>query len=187
MVLKKESEISKKFSKQLNVIEENIKSSFHKVKDELDEHLHAINENTDEISIEHEHICKLEHKMDKLAERMDQMQLMMKQLIQHQMRNGFSVELTKDEQKVFLVVYAFGEQTNLSYADIARKTDLNELQIKHLIDRMIAKGVSITEETLNGQSFFNLDQKFREMQAKQKLIEISSVVHNQVFNRKIVV
>ena len=48
---------------------ERLKGVFSDVKEELEDHLTAINENTNEISANYEYLCEIDSKMDKLNER----------------------------------------------------------------------------------------------------------------------
>ena len=48
------------------------KVSFSKIKEELDVHLDSINENTNEINANFEHILKVEQKVDKLSEKFEE-------------------------------------------------------------------------------------------------------------------
>ena len=45
------------------------------IKDELNDHLDAINHSTNEISSNYEYLCEIDFKINKLAERLDQLQL----------------------------------------------------------------------------------------------------------------
>ena len=96
------------FSKSNTVIDAGIKDDLDGLKNELNGHLEAINENTSEIQASYECMNELNDKMEKLAERIERIELFL------QANSNFIVEeksfdlkpLTKTEQHVFLVIYA---------------------------------------------------------------------------------
>ena len=53
----------------------NIRGEFHNVRQALEEHLSAINENTSEIQSLFDYLQEMDVKMEKLTQRLDQMQL----------------------------------------------------------------------------------------------------------------
>jgi hypothetical protein len=52
------------------------------------------------------------------------------------------------------------------------RTGLTELAVKAHIFAMINKGIPILERQIDGQSFFRLDKKFKELQAKENILKI---------------
>lgn len=162
MIWKKEN-----YSK-LEEIDKKIKSAFNSVKEEMDDHLTAINENTEELQEHKTHFSELELRFEKLQEKVDDIHMMLAELTAKE--RGFS--LTDSEKSVFMVLYSI-EQTPLSYSDIAIRTGLTELAVKAHIYSMISKGIPITERQIDGQSFFRLDKKFKELQAKENILKIA--------------
>ncbi len=59
--------------KLISKIEKNLKSSFSRIKSEFDEHREAINQNTNEIQHNYEFLCKLDSKIERLNERIDEL------------------------------------------------------------------------------------------------------------------
>lgn len=171
--------------KKLRIFDDKLKKSFSAVKEEMEEHLQAINENTDEVSAVYEHLSELDCKIDKLSSRMEQMQLMIKQLVQSQAQMGFKINLDFEEQKIFLALYAFGD--NLTLANIARKTNINEINAEKKIESMKSKGINILEKTTGIRKFYSLEKEFKSLQAKTHIVEIDRIVANQIFNKQIVV
>ena len=92
----------------LNGFNKKLRHEFAKIREEFEEHLQAINENTNEISANYEYICEIEIKLDKLSERVDNLQMYL------QSNSGISLvgkadfdvkRLNRREQEVFLVIY----------------------------------------------------------------------------------
>ncbi|MEK6828081.1 MAG: hypothetical protein AABX78_01910, partial [Nanoarchaeota archaeon] len=80
-------------SLKLGLLNKSLRHEFIKIKQEFEEHLQAINENTNEISANYEYICELESKLDKLSERVDQIQMYLWDSSTHvAKRNNFDVK-----------------------------------------------------------------------------------------------
>lgn len=69
---------------QISQMQNGLKDAFGKIKEEFAEHLQAINENADEIQMAYESTAQLETKMNKISARVDELQLMMRQMILEQ-------------------------------------------------------------------------------------------------------
>ncbi len=97
---KKEGTLSMQIAQQISSMNMGLKDAFGKVKEEFEEHLQAINENADEIQMAYESMSHLETKMDKLSGRVDELQLMMRQMILSQIEitrldDGKSMKLSQ--------------------------------------------------------------------------------------------
>ena len=165
--------ISPEFSK----ITKTLKGEFTKIKHDFEEHLQAINENTNEIAANYEYICELESKLDKLSERVDQIQMYMgtNSSIVIAKRNNFEVKrLNKMEQEVFLVIYTLEEEKgSLTYWDIAKKLNISEQLAGSYITSMIEKGVPIIKRYINARPYLKLDPEFKTLQAKENILQLS--------------
>lgn len=150
-------------------------AAFSEIKEKFDDHLTSINENTNEIQANYEYLCELDAKMEKLSERLDQMQLFLQ-------KHGLKVEekpefrvsaLTKREQEVFLVLYTLdGTKEQITYADVAKRTGLTEELALGYIDNMIRKGVPITRKHQHHRTYLKLNPYFRTLQAKQNILNL---------------
>lgn len=159
--LNKKEDLSK-----VEELDKSVKDAFKTVREEMDDHLVAINENTEEQQEMRSHMVDLEAKFEKLKEKVDDMYLMISNLSS---QKEFS--LSDPEKSVFMVLYSI-EQTPLSYSDLVIRTGLTELSVKAHIYSMINKGIPIIERDISGQSFFRLDKKFKELQAKENVLKI---------------
>ena len=152
----------------LHDMEQKVCAAFAAVKNEMDDHLDSINENTAEMQEQSGRIEELHDKFNKLQEQLEELRLMMANF----MTQNKAYSLSDSEKNVFMVLYAV-EQTPLSYADISMRTGLTELTVKAHIFSMINKGIPILERQISGQSFFRLDKKFKELQAKENVLKIT--------------
>ena len=141
-------------------MEKKIKNSFGAVREEIEDHLVAINENTDELKHHANFLEEIDEKLEKLNERIDQMQMMMIQVTKP--------SLSENEQKVLELLSSFSSP--LSCADIAMRINLTELTVKAHLFSMICKGIPIKEKLIENQSYFLIEKKFREKQLIEAVI-----------------
>jgi len=135
-------------------IETKIKNSFAAVKEEMEDHLVAINENTDELKSHSAFLEEITGKMEKLNERIDDLQMLMIQVTKP--------SLSENEQRVLEILSQFSSP--LSCADIAMRLNLTELTVKAHLFSMICKGIPIKEKIIESQPYFLIEKKFREKQ-----------------------
>ncbi|MBW3023079.1 hypothetical protein KY308_03170 [Candidatus Woesearchaeota archaeon] len=141
-------------------IERKLKNSFEAVKDEFEDHLIAINENTDELRNHSDCFSELDEKIEKLNEKIDYLQMMMFQIKQN--------SLSENEQLVFDVLTE--SSSLLSCKDIAMRANLSDLTVKAHLFSMICKGVPIKEKVIDSQSYFSLEKKFRQKQLVERAV-----------------
>lgn len=166
--------LNKEISKKFDEIEKKISASFKIVREEFEDHLDAINENTNEIQSHIDYIEEIDSKIKKLNEKIEELQMMVNQIA-----NNSHFCLTKNEQMIFLVLYSI-EETPLSYSDIARKLNMTELSVKAHIYSLINKGIPIVSRIINGMPYFKLEKQFKERQEKEHLVKISSSILEQL-------
>ena len=78
-------------------------------RDELDDHLDSINQNTNEIQSNYEYMCRLEAKMDKICERLATLQIRLNELDQGNDKPA-RINLSYEEKKVFLAIYKYSSE-----------------------------------------------------------------------------
>ena len=148
-----------------------LRLAFQKVRSELDDHLQSINENANEIQSSHEYITKLEMKLEKLNEKVEELMILQNLTTEKQKSKMNNVRLTIREQEVFLILYT--EENFLTYSKIAKKLGLTPSLVSSYVTNLIAKGVPIIKKFENNQAKVKLDTQFRKLQAKQNLLKIS--------------
>lgn len=139
---------------------------FENIKNALEEHLSAINENTTEIQALFDYIQDLENKFDKLSQRLDQMQLEKNKEIKKEI-----IPLNQTEKKVFLTLYT--ESTPLSQKDIANLAKVPFSTVSDCIASLNRKGIPFTRTIYNNQILIKINPNFKERQAKENLINLS--------------
>jgi hypothetical protein len=167
-----------KQNKSIDKIEDNLSKSFTNIKEAFDDHRESINQNTNEIQSNYEYLCKLEAKMDKLAERIDELTLLLTQgnhtvirSVEKEEEPQYIIpELSPREREVFLVLYT--SEDSLTYQQIARKTALNASLIMNYLVTLISKGVPIIKKYMNNEVYVLLDNDFKQLQAKKNILNI---------------
>lgn len=156
-----------------------LKNAFGKIKEEMEEHLQAINENTNEITSNYEYICELEAKVEKLTERLDKMQMFIEEHIGARPAESRLAQekrimpLSRAEQDIFSTLYVLQEEKGtVTHADIAEMMDIDEEEISVHISSMISKGVPISKKFIDSEPYLKLDKDFKTLQAKENVLHI---------------
>lgn len=161
------------------------KKALNDIKKQFEEHLQAINENTNEIQSNYEHLTEIETKINKLSERIDQIQLFLQSnsnFIIDRIENFEIKPLTRNEQYVFLVLYALEDEKGaVSYYDIVRKTGFTESLVREYIISIMEKGVPIIKRYINNKAYLKLDKEFKRLQAKENILMIDTA-QKELFN-----
>jgi len=149
-------------------LQKTLKNAFLKIKDEFDDHRETINQNTNEIQANYEYLCRIDSKIDKLNERIDEITLFLKPETE---RKRYNVSpLTRREKEVFLAVYASDEA--VGYVDIAKRTALTENLVICYISNLVTKGIPILKKYTNDSVKLSIDNEFKEYQMKENIIGI---------------
>jgi len=162
---------------ELSRLNKKFRHEFTKISQEFEEHLQAINENTNEITANYAYTCELEGKIDKLSERVDQIQMYLESNSNMAFPRGnyFDVRrLDRKEQEVFLVIYTLEEEKgSVTYEDIANKLNISEQLAGNYVTSIIEKGVPILKKYVNSKPHLRLDQEFKTLQVKENILQLS--------------
>lgn len=156
-----------------------LKKEVDSMKAELSEHLDSINDNTNEIQANYEYLCRLDAKIDKLNEKIEQVMLLFSQAAPKSEQFEVDTNLTQKEKMVFLVLYTAAEQRPLSYAEIAQILKEEESLVAEYITNLIEKGIPVTKKYICGKAYLSLDREFRDLQAKRNILNISQTTVRQ--------
>lgn len=152
-----------------------LREAFSQVREEFDDHLAAINENTNEIQSAHEYISEVDAKLEKLNSRLEKIEIFLSKV------KGFEMEekrrydikpLTKREKEIFLVLYTKANDRHMSYLDIARMTGLTEDLVSTYLSSIKRKGVPIVKKFINSKASISLDSAFKRAQARENILNI---------------
>jgi len=144
-------------------------------REELDNHREAINENTVEMQSSYDVVNELNRKIDKLAERLDELTLLVKG--KKESKSLSIIPLTLREKEVFLALYTLCEsQPNATYRQIARKLAMTEQLVASYISSMFEKGVPVLKRYFGGMVYLKLDDEFRQSQAKNNVVGVNTLL-----------
>ena len=151
---------------------------FTKIRHEFEDHLQAINENTNEIASNYEYIAEIENKLERLSERVDNVQMFLESNFNVgivEKRTDFDVKkLNRREQEVFLVIYTLEEEKGgVTYSDIAAKLGISEQLAGNYVTEIIEKGVPIIKRYINSKPYLRLDPAFKTLQTKENILQLS--------------
>lgn len=166
-------------SKKIKEMEISLKDAFQVVRDELDEHRESINQNTNEIQSSYEYLCKLDSKIDKLGERVDELTMFIRQLQGQKDKKYVVSQLTRKEQEVFLVIYT---NEGVTVKDIGRRLGLTEELVECYIENLLTKGIPLMKKRVATLTLILLDPEFKSLQTKENILEINETVSQSITN-----
>jgi DNA-binding NarL/FixJ family response regulator len=164
---------SSKNNREISLIAEGIRKAFKAVKSELDDHLDAINQSTAEIQANQGVVAELEAKVDKLSERLDELEL----LINPNKAKLVSVKLTPREQEVFMTLYL---SKGLTEAEVAKHLGFTGQMVDMYLFNLISKGVPVRKELMGDVVVFRLEPEFKDLQARRNVLEIDPRITRQL-------
>jgi len=143
------------------------------MREELDDHRLAINEDTQELDATNESLNALGKRLDKLTERVDELTMLVKG---EQKKESFDVRpLSAKEKEVFHALYVLTEsQPFASYEQLARKSLMTKELVAFHVTGLIRKGVPVLKKHDAGRLFLRLDPQFRECQVKKNVVGLNA-------------
>jgi hypothetical protein len=164
-------------------LQNELKIVFSEVNNGFREHLDSINENTSEIQANYEYMAKLDSKMNKLNERLDNIQLFLRGLAKaddliknSESESSYEIQpLTDKEKKVFLVLYTHQGRC-FSYSELSEMLNLSVNLVVEFISCMIEKGVPLLKTYNDRKPYFTVDSNFKDHQAKTNILKITQKV-----------
>lgn len=140
------------------------------IREQLEDYLTSINQNTDEIHTNFEAVNQLDQKVNKLNERIEELSMQL-QMSANPVSNLVVEPLTTREQEVFLVLYT--AEDFISQSEVASRLHLPVTLIRQFLTSLMEKGVSITRKGHGNELLVKLDPGFKERQAKENIAGIS--------------
>lgn len=159
--------------------QQEIKRSIQDLRESSDDHLEAINENTNELQSNYEYAQALESKLNKLAERIDELYLFvgLKQVQEHKKIPN----LTTVEKEVFLALYTLCEEKQYAtYQEIAKQVNLSESLVMNYVTILIEKGIPIVKSYSDDKTRLKLSAFFKDLQTKQNILKINEDISQQL-------
>jgi DNA repair exonuclease SbcCD ATPase subunit len=142
---------------QVDNLRDELKVVFSKIKEEFEDHLESINQNTIEIQSAFEYLSRIASSVEKIEQRLARLE-------NRSSERDTTVEtvlLTRDEEEVYaLLLDSTRQRQLLTYEHIARRIDVTKTFCAHLIANLVDKGVPIIKRFSNGDVFLEIDPRF---------------------------
>lgn len=148
----------KKSDTEISHFREELTHALGAVREEFNEHLLAINENTNEIQSNYEFFCELDAKIEKLTERIDRIQTMLEGKREEQRHDVDP--LNGQEQTITHVLLA--APATLTYAELSVQTGMPLPVVRSYISHLIAKGIPVMKKYANNEVFLYLEPSFKQ-------------------------
>jgi DNA-binding MarR family transcriptional regulator len=153
--------------KQISRVVEGLKKSYCEIRQQCEEHLAAINENTAEVQSLFDYLNELDVKIERLAQRVDHLQMQ-----QATLKNEQQIyPLNHAEKQIFLALYT--EEMPLTLQEIAERTGIPLPAVHEHLTALAQKNIPITRTVANNQIFVKLNDHFKELQAKENVVNLS--------------
>jgi hypothetical protein len=157
---------------------EETKKEIASLKEQVEDHLHAINENTNEIQSNYEYSREIEEKIEKLAERIDELSLLIG--LNPNQKNPEIPKLTTVEKEIFLALYAICEESEYAtYEEIATSVNLSQTLVMSYITILIEKGIPIIK-SYDDTTKIKLSSYFKNIQTKNNILKINEDISKQI-------
>ena len=140
------------------------------IKSELNDHRDAINQNAAEQQLNHEYLSELDVKIEKLAERVDELCAMLGRRVTLDLSG---VRLTKTEQEVVTTMLAL--EGPVTAEQVGRASGVSRQQAGQLLYNLQLKGVPLLARNLDGELFYSIDLKFKDLQLRKNVLRLPTV------------
>lgn len=149
---------------------QSFQNSVSKLKEELEEHLFTINENTSEIQSSFSVLQQLELKIDKLSARIDELASN-----QPAKKDFYIKPLTKKEKDIFRVLYEISQDHEfITYKFLSKKLTWPESLVQSYISNLIEKGIPLSKRFVGRIVHLKLDKEFKEQHAKRNFVGLNT-------------
>jgi len=150
----------------LNIIED--------IRKELDEHLSAINDNTGEIETNYTYLISLDKRMRLIEKKLALFEKMLSPHLKNfkNKEERKKIKLDDSEKLIFQILYE--AENALDYQTIMIASKKSKSTVKYCIDSMINKNIPIQRHIINKRAFFLLEPEFKEIQAKNNIVNVKT-------------
>jgi hypothetical protein len=160
-----------------------VKSNLDELKEQVDDHLIAINENTNEIQANYEHSLEVEGKINKITERIDEIMMIIG--LAKDPKTKEMPKLTTVEKEVFLALYKLcDEKEHTTYKEIGEMISLSDTLVMNYITILIEKGIPIIKSYAGTRTRLKLSSYFKTLQTKKDILKINDDISQQIVLNK---
>lgn len=150
-----------------------LKKEIEILKEQVEDHLSSINQNTNEIQSNYEYSLKINPKLNKISERIDEISMVMS-LDKHK-KIPEMPKLTIVEKEIFLALYTQCEEKEYTtYKNISTKVRLSETLVMNYLTILIEKGIPIIKSYSDDTTKIKLSSYFKTLQTKKNVLKINA-------------
>ena len=145
------------------------------LREELDDHREAINENANELASLHEYVQSVEKKVDLLLQRFDAIE----QVLNIKKTDCIYpiTALNPKEKEVFFALYSKTETAPfVCYKDLSRALSMSESLVAGYVTNIMEKGIPVVKKYSKGKVYLKLKEDFREIQARENVVGVNSLL-----------
>jgi hypothetical protein len=155
------------------------------LREELNDHLNAINENTDEIETNFSYLINLEKKFNLLEKKLDKIMSMLAHVAPQDTgeKEVKRININDKEQQVFSILY--DSPRALDCKQMASRLRRSETFVRYNINALLSKGIPISKHVMNRTTYFLVDPEFKELQCKQNILNLSKTLTLDCFDQTI--
>ena len=175
-----------KIGGRCEVLDVSLSSEMQDLRQELDDHLTAINENTDEIEMNFSYLINIEKKVKHLENKMDRIMDMLSKLMPEweQKTAKKQIDINDKEESEFSILY--GSPKAVDCAQIGSRLRRSDTFVRYSINSLMAKGIPISKHIISGKTYFALDPEFKELQCKENILNLSKTLTLDCFDQSII-
>lgn len=145
------------------------------IREEMDDHLEAINSNTNEITSNYEYLCQLDSRLSKVEEKLDEL-LFAAGILPSSKYHDFKLpRLTKNEQELY--EFLLDAQSQITCRDLAFKLALTQSLLVEYLTALIEKGIPVCKRYSGSDILISLDVRFQhEMLSRMQSVKKLNVI-----------
>lgn len=160
------------------------KNEIESMRDELEDHLSSINENTSEIETNYSYLMDIDQRLALLEKKVNGIFDMLAEITRQNVKlSNVKIRIIESEQDLFMVFYTADKA--LDYAFLCEKLNKSESYVRNCLNNLITKGVPIKRVNIKHKAYFLLDAAFKELQTKKNILNLSKTLTLDCFDQKI--
>lgn len=163
-----------------------LSSGLQQIRQELDDHLTAINENTDEVEMNFSYLINIEKKVKHLENKMDRVMEMLAKIMPEceQKSSKKQIKINDKEESVFSILYSSPKA--MDCVQIASRLRRSDTFVRYSINSLMTKGIPISKHIVSNKTYFALDPEFKELQCRENILNLSKTLTLDCFDQSII-
>ncbi len=166
------------------IIVSDVNQVIESMREELDDHLVAINENTEEIELNYSYVLAFNERLKLVEQKIEQLiKIFDKEQHEEQKIKFKKIRITEAEQKIFSLFY--NTDRAMSYSDVEEESGVSKNKVKTCLNSLIEKGVPVYRFLTNKKQYYYLDAGFKQLQCKENILQLDKTLTLDCFDQNI--